>query len=134
MSSRLITCVAMAAACLSGVCAGPARSEEPKKVPAEAARTPQQAQAAIQRGLGFLERDALKWRKERRCATCHHGTMTVWALSEAKAQGYAVGTEAFAEIMEWTSGELQEPYNAQDHSSMAGARAPASRHDVSVRR
>ena len=106
MSSRLITCVAMAAACLSGVCAGPARSEEPKKVPAEAARTPQQAQAAIQRGLGFLERDALKWRKERGCATCHHGTMTVWALSEAKAQGYAVGTEAFAEIMEWTKEQM----------------------------
>jgi hypothetical protein len=28
--------------------------------------------------------------------------MTVWALSEAKAQGYAVGSETLAEIMEWT--------------------------------
>src|SRR5262249_19489989 len=39
-------------------------------------------------------------------ATCHHGTMTVWALSEAKAQGYAVGTEAFAEIMQWTKEQM----------------------------
>src|SRR5262249_40674584 len=44
----------------------------------------------------------MKWRQERGCATCHHGTMTVWALSEAKAQGYAVPAEAFAEIMQWT--------------------------------
>jgi hypothetical protein len=28
--------------------------------------------------------------------------MTVWALSEAKAQGYAVGTDEFAEIVQWT--------------------------------
>ena len=32
--------------------------------------------------------------------------MTVWALSEAKAQGYSVGTEAFAEIMEWTKEQM----------------------------
>src|SRR5262249_73874 len=37
--------------------------------------------------------DAARWRKARRCATCHHGTMTVWALSEARSRGYAVDAE-----------------------------------------
>jgi len=87
MPSRSITSLTMAAVCLLGVYVRPVRSEDPQQVPAEAACVPQQARTAVQRGLTFLERDALKWRKERGCATCHHGTMTVWALSEAKAQG-----------------------------------------------
>src|SRR5262245_66635458 len=102
MYSRWITPAAMAAVCLLGICARPVGAEDPKKAPPKTPRTPQQPQKVIERGLAFLEKDALKWRKERGCATCHHGTMTVWALSEAKAQGYAVGAEAFAEIMEWT--------------------------------
>lgn len=96
-----ITSVSLAAICLLGVCARPVRSEDPKKVPAEAARMPRKPEAAIERGLVFLERDAAKWRKDRGCATCHHGTMTVWALNEAKAQGYAVGAEVLAEMAQW---------------------------------
>src|SRR5262249_6810053 len=56
----------------------------------------------IERGLTFLEKDAVKWRKERGCATCHHGTMTVWALSEAKSQGYDVDAQALADMIQWT--------------------------------
>jgi len=51
---------------------------------------------AADRGLAFLVDDAVKWRKERQCATCHHGTMTVWALSEAKSQGYTIDTNSLA--------------------------------------
>jgi len=57
---------------------------------------------AVERGLAFLEKEAAKWRKERGCATCHHGTMTVWALSEAKSQGYSVGAETLADTVQWT--------------------------------
>src|SRR5205814_6331405 len=98
--------VALAAVCLVGVCAAPVRSEAPKKASAGPVRTSPQPHKVIERGLSYLEKDALKWRKDRGCATCHHGTMTVWALSEAKAQGYPVGTEAFAEIMEWTKEQM----------------------------
>jgi hypothetical protein len=35
--------------------------------------------------------------------------MTVWALSEAKAQGYAVESGAFAEIMDWTKEQRVPP-------------------------
>jgi squalene-hopene cyclase-like protein len=50
----------------------------------------------------FLVQDAVKWRTERKCATCHHGTMTVWALNEAKAQGYNVDAQALADMTQWT--------------------------------
>jgi squalene-hopene/tetraprenyl-beta-curcumene cyclase len=90
---------------LLAICAGPARTAAPgKKASPEAA--PRSARTAAQRGLAFLEKDAAKWRKERRCATCHHGTMTVWALCEAKNQGYAVNAELLAETVKWTKERL----------------------------
>src|SRR5262245_35992785 len=102
MHTRSIASVALAAVCIVGVCAGPVRSEDPKKAPAEPARTPPQPHKVIESGLAFLEKDAMKWRKERGCATCHHGTMTVCALSEAKSQGYDVDAQALADRMQWT--------------------------------
>ncbi len=65
-----------------------------------------QARQVIERGLTFLEKDAVKWRDERGCATCHHGTMTVWALSEAKAQGYAVGAHYLDDAIRWTKNQF----------------------------
>src|SRR5262245_59377376 len=103
MPLRTANRVALAALCLLALWARPARSEEPaKKAP-----TPAEARKVVERGLDFLEKDALKWRKERTCATCHHGTMTVWALSEAKSQGYKV-TEALAENVKWTKERLKD--------------------------
>jgi hypothetical protein len=95
--------MALAALCLLALWARPARSDDPaKKVPA-----PAEARKVVERGIDFLEKDALKWRKERTCATCHHGTMTVWALSEAKSQGYTV-TESLAENVKWTKERLKD--------------------------
>ena len=45
---------------------------------------PDQARAAVERSLAFLQADAARWRNEHSCATCHHGNMTVWALHEAQ--------------------------------------------------
>ena len=75
----------------------PLRADEPANPP-----TPAQVRKAAERGLGFLEADAAKWRKEKDCATCHHGTLTVWALAEAKSRGYAVKDETFADVVKWT--------------------------------
>ena len=44
------------------------------------APTTQQARKAVERGLDFVVKDAVKWRTEENYATCHHGTMTVWTL------------------------------------------------------
>lgn len=69
--------------------------------PKSGAAVPPPTQVAV-KALAFLEKDAAKWRQERGCATCHHGTMTVWALSEAKSQGYAVGSDGLADMVNWT--------------------------------
>src|SRR5262245_18818164 len=107
MHSRWIILLAMTALNLL-VDGNVVDAQDPKKAEATSKKTPsaiptlRSPHQAIESGLSFLVKDTIKWRAERGCATCHHGTMTVWALSEAKSQGYAVGAEAFEEIMEWT--------------------------------
>ena len=60
--------------------------------------TLQQARMAVERGLVFLQEDAVKWRTEHECASCHHGAMTVWGFTEAQNRGYAVGAEPLVGI------------------------------------
>lgn len=79
---------------------------DPPAAPPPAA-TPEQARQAAERGLVFLQEDAVKWRNDKMCATCHHGTMTVWALAEAKHDGYAVKPEVFYENVKWTKERLE---------------------------
>jgi hypothetical protein len=81
--------------------AGPARSAAP-----EDAASAQRGRDAVKRALQFLLKDTPKWREDRECSTCHHGTMTVWALSEANRQGYEVAPESFAEIVRWAKDRL----------------------------
>jgi hypothetical protein len=107
MNGHLFASQAYAVLCLVLIGVTPARGDDSPQAPAsEVTITPQQARGAIERGLGFLERDAAKWRKERECATCHHGTLTVLAFSEAKFQGHAVKPEIEAETVKWTKERL----------------------------
>jgi hypothetical protein len=99
-------CVGLSALCVLAVDVGRVRSEPPK-----AAASLQQGSKAAERGLEFLQKDAAKWRKEHECSTCHHGTMTVWALSEAKSQGYDVATESLTDTVKWTKDRLLERIN-----------------------
>jgi hypothetical protein len=107
MRSQWIIGLAVAILSPSVSAMNPAGAEEPpqdratmdSRTSASAART---LEEAIKTGLSFLTNDALKWRADRGCATCHHGTMTVWALSEAKAQGHSVEADVLDEIVQWT--------------------------------
>lgn len=72
------------------------RGAEPTQT--ETAPTPQQVRNAVEKALVFLDEDETRWRKKHNCATCHHGAMAVWALTEAKNQGYAVDEQRLAEI------------------------------------
>lgn len=62
----------------------------------------QNGRKAAERGLAFLQKDVAKFRATKKCASCHEGTITVWALTEAQSQGYAIAPESLAEIAKWT--------------------------------
>src|SRR5215470_739594 len=100
MRNVLRLSVALTALCAGF--AGSARADDPPVA------TPEAARKAAARGLDFLLKDAAKWRKDRECSTCHHGTMTVWALCEARSRGYEVAADALAETAKWTKGRLLE--------------------------
>jgi hypothetical protein len=57
--------------------------------------------AAIDRGLAFLAKDALAWKAEHNCASCHHAAFVVWAMREAKVRGHAVDEPVLAEMTKW---------------------------------
>src|SRR5947208_1764803 len=71
------------AALVVAIQAGPASALEPRPKPADVGAT-------IERGLGFLVKDALAWKAKHHCASCHHAALVIWALQEAKQRGHAV--------------------------------------------
>ncbi|MDA1051286.1 MAG: terpene cyclase/mutase family protein [Planctomycetota bacterium] len=68
----------------------------------------QPARTAAERGLAFLEKDVVKWRDEHECSTCHHGTMTLWAYSEAKSRGYSIDADVMKETVDWAKQRFME--------------------------
>ncbi len=59
--------------------------------------------AAIDRGLGFLVSDALAWRNEHHCVSCHHAGLVIWSQREAKQRGHAVDEPVLAELTQWVA-------------------------------
>lgn len=58
---------------------------------------------AIDRGLRFLAKDAMAWKSEHKCASCHHAALMVWAMREAKEFGRAVDEPVLAELTKWVA-------------------------------
>jgi hypothetical protein len=65
---------------------------------------PSDVGAAIKRGLGFLVKDALAWKKEHNCASCHHAALVVWSMREARQRGHVVDEPVLAELTKWLAG------------------------------
>jgi hypothetical protein len=65
------------------------------------AEDPPDAKLAINRGLEFLAKDALAWKNERKCASCHHAPMAIWTLNEASKLGFGGNEQAVAELSAW---------------------------------
>ena len=59
------------------------------------------AKAAIDKGLAYLAKEAVTWKAERKCASCHHAPFAIWSLNEAAKLGYAVDQKALAEVAAW---------------------------------
>src|SRR5262245_4654653 len=62
---------------------------------------PATVEATIGRGLAFLVKDALAWKEEHKCVSCHHAGLVVWAVREAKQRGHAVDEPVLAELTQW---------------------------------
>jgi hypothetical protein len=58
-------------------------------------------ETAIHRGLEFLVADALAWKEEHHCASCHHASLVSIALREAKQSGRAVDEPRLSELTQW---------------------------------
>jgi squalene-hopene/tetraprenyl-beta-curcumene cyclase len=59
--------------------------------------------AAIDKGLAFLAKDALAWKAEHNCVSCHHASLVVWAMQESKARGHSVDEAVLAEMTKWVA-------------------------------
>ena len=74
---------------------GTVKAEEP----------PRGVKGTIDKGLAFLAKDALTWKAERKCSSCHEAPMALWSLNEAKKFGYGVDEKAITELTQWVVAE-----------------------------
>lgn len=68
---------------------------------AAAAAEPVEVRAAVEKALASMTGDALDWKSERKCSSCHQVPMCLWTANEAKKRGYTVDDKAVAELMAW---------------------------------
>ena len=59
--------------------------------------------AAVDRGLQFLATDAIAWRNEHKCVSCHHAALVVWSMREAKGRGFQVDEPFLSDLTKWTA-------------------------------
>jgi squalene-hopene/tetraprenyl-beta-curcumene cyclase len=59
--------------------------------------------ATIERGLGFLVKDALAWKSKHNCTSCHHAALVIWSMCEAKQRGHPVDEPVLAELTKWVA-------------------------------
>ena len=52
--------------------------------------------ATIDRGLAFLAKDALAWKNEHNCVSCHHAGLVIWSMREARQRGHKVDEAVLA--------------------------------------
>jgi Squalene-hopene cyclase N-terminal domain/Prenyltransferase and squalene oxidase repeat len=59
--------------------------------------------ATIDRGLAFLAEDAVAWRSQHNCVSCHHAGLVVWSMREAKLRGHTVDLSLLADLTKWVA-------------------------------
>jgi hypothetical protein len=57
--------------------------------------------AAVEKSLPFLEKSSAAWRTDKKCVTCHQVPFTVWALTDARARGFAVDAAKADDLTRW---------------------------------
>ena len=59
--------------------------------------------ATIDRGLAFLSKEALAWKAEHNCVSCHHAGLVIWSMFEARKRGHAVDEPVLEELTKWVA-------------------------------
>ena len=67
---------------------------------ASVAQVPE-ANHAIEKSLRYLETRAVAWMQEKKCASCHHVPMMIWAHREARDRGFAINEQVLTEVTQW---------------------------------
>jgi hypothetical protein len=62
--------------------------------------TPAQVHQTVDRAIGYLQAESGGWLATRHCAACHHAGMPLWAMGEARRQGYAVNSSFMEKTFE----------------------------------
>jgi hypothetical protein len=77
---------------------GMAQAEGPTTRP-----RPAGVNAVVDRGLSFMAKDALAWKKEHNCVSCHHAALMIWSMREARGSGFKVDEPVLAELTKWVA-------------------------------
>jgi hypothetical protein len=85
---------------------------------------PSVVRATIDRGLNFLAEDSLVWKKEHKCASCHHAALVIWSMSEAQRRGHAVNEPVLAEMTKWVAGSGDGKFGMARPASAPEALSP----------
>jgi squalene-hopene cyclase-like protein len=68
-------------------------ADKPAKEPDE--------QEAVRRGLAYVEGKSMAWLRQRKCASCHHVPMMVWAQRDARLRGFKIDDKAMQEATDF---------------------------------
>lgn len=90
----------------------------------EVRKKPADVDASIERGLGFLARDAVAWKKKHNCVSCHHAGLVIWTMQEAKQHGRAVDEPLLAELTKWVAESGDGKFGLERPASAPKAASP----------
>jgi hypothetical protein len=86
-----------------GLCLAPiALANEPVSTPPAKSK---QVQQTVELAIKYLRRESADWLNTRKCAARNHVPMSIWALSVADRQGYAIDKEFIADTIESLLGD-----------------------------
>lgn len=94
------------AAFIVGLCTlRPLLADAPASIPHA---TPQQVHQTVDRAIGYVQTETAAWLNTRKCAACHHAPLSLWAMSEAQRQGYAIDRKFLTDTAESLLGSREK--------------------------
>jgi hypothetical protein len=71
-----------------------------------------------------MAKDAMVWKSEHKCVSCHHAALVIWCMSEAQRRGHAVNEPLLAELTKWVGGSGDGKFGMARPASAPKALSP----------